>query len=133
MKDKKQENGAKTGVVPRQRDGGKRYSVEQKLRAVKLYLEEGYPRDLVQRETGVGTSSLWVWLRQYRKEGEAGLRRSGREDCGADPKGSCLTVYLGDTSEQFHVSRPIRRGRTLHLALGRSWPVRQPIVLRTGG
>ena len=75
MKDKKQENGAKTGVVPRQRDGGKRYSVEQKLRAVKLYLEEGYPRDLVQRETGVGTSSLWVWLRQYRKEGEAGLRR----------------------------------------------------------
>jgi len=75
MKDKKQENGAKTGVVPRGRDGGQRYSVEQKLRAVKLYLEEGYPIDLVQRETGVGTSSLWVWVRQYRKEGEAGLRR----------------------------------------------------------
>jgi transposase-like protein len=133
MKEEEQKDGVKTEEVPGRKDGSQRYSVEQKLRAVRLYLEEGYPLDLVQRETKVSISSLWLWVRRYRKEGEAGLRRSGREDCGADPKGSCLTVYLGDTSEQFHVPRPIRRGRTLHLALGRSWPVRQPIVLRTGG
>jgi len=53
----------------------KRYTFEEKLRAVKLHLEEGFVVDLVSAETGVSTSSLGTWLRQYRKEGEIGLRR----------------------------------------------------------
>ena len=75
MKEEEQKNGVKTEEVPGRKDGSQRYSVEQKLRAVRLYLEEGYPLDLVQRETKVSISSLWLWVRRYRKEGEAGLRR----------------------------------------------------------
>jgi transposase InsO family protein len=51
------------------------YTFEEKLRAVKLRLEEGFAFDLVCAETGVSTTSLGVWLRQYRQEGEMGLRR----------------------------------------------------------
>ena len=59
------------------RAGGRRrwYTFEEKLRAVKLRLEEGFAFDLVCAETGVSTTSLGVWLRQYREEGETGLRR----------------------------------------------------------
>ncbi len=53
----------------------KRYTFEEKLRAVKLHLEEGFKVELVSEETGVSTSSLGVWLARYRQEGELGLRR----------------------------------------------------------
>ena len=52
----------------------KRYTFEEKLRAVKLHLEEGFKAELVSVETGVSTSSLGAWLARYRKEGEIGLR-----------------------------------------------------------
>ena len=53
----------------------RRYTYEEKLRAVKLHLEEGFKVELVSEETGVSTSSLGMWLRDYRREGEMGLRR----------------------------------------------------------
>jgi transposase InsO family protein len=53
----------------------RRYTFEEKLRAVKLHLEEGFKGDLVCAETGVSESSLTVWVRHYRREGEMGLRR----------------------------------------------------------
>lgn len=53
-----------------------RYGFEFKLKAVKLHLEEGYPHLLICEEMGMGTSTLSVWLRDYRKHGEAGLRGS---------------------------------------------------------
>ncbi len=53
----------------------KQYTFEEKLRAVKLHLEEGFKVELVSEETGVSTSSLGAWLRDYRREGELGLRR----------------------------------------------------------
>jgi transposase InsO family protein len=52
-----------------------RYSFDEKLRAVKLHLEEGFKAELVSVETGVSTSSLALWVRAYRREGEMGLRR----------------------------------------------------------
>jgi len=51
-----------------------RYTYEQKLRAVKLLAEEGFKIALVSEETGVCVSTLYVWQRQYRKNGEQGLR-----------------------------------------------------------
>ena len=51
------------------------YTFEEKLRAVKLHLEEGFKVELVCAETGVSTSSLGSWLSLYRREGEIGLRR----------------------------------------------------------
>jgi len=74
MEDKEQvEKAAKRGG----RTGTRRkhYTYEEKLRAVKLRLEEGFAFDLVCAETGVSTTSLGVWLRQYKEEGEMGLRR----------------------------------------------------------
>ena len=53
----------------------KRYTFDEKLRAVKVHLEEGFIAEMVCRETGVSTSSLGAWLHQYRSEGESGLRR----------------------------------------------------------
>ena len=53
----------------------KRYTYEEKLRAVKLRLEEGFGFELVCAETGVSTTSLGVWLREYKNKGEMGLRR----------------------------------------------------------
>jgi hypothetical protein len=53
----------------------KRYTYEEKLRAVKLHLEEGFNAVLVCQETGVSPSSLGGWLARYRKDGEMGLRR----------------------------------------------------------
>ena len=50
-----------------------RYSVEFKLRAVKLYLEEGYSADMVAEELGIGRSTISAWAKRYREEGEAGL------------------------------------------------------------
>jgi len=50
------------------------YSFDLKLRAVKLYLEEGYSRDLIAEELGVGKSTLTAWAKQYRERDEDGLR-----------------------------------------------------------
>jgi len=53
----------------------RRYTYDEKLRAVKLRQEEGFGLELVCAETGVSMTSLGVWLRQYKAEGEMGLRR----------------------------------------------------------
>jgi transposase InsO family protein len=50
-----------------------RYSVELKLRAVQLYLEEGYSAEMVAEELGIGKSTLGAWAKRYREEGAAGL------------------------------------------------------------
>ena len=47
---------------------------ELKQRAVKLYLEEGYPAELVAEELGVGHSTLNAWAHRYREQGEDALR-----------------------------------------------------------
>jgi len=67
------EKSGKRGPVKGSRTN--RYSFEEKLRAVKLHLEEGFKGELVCAETGVSGSSLAVWVRAYRQEGEMGLRR----------------------------------------------------------
>jgi len=50
------------------------YRSELKLRAVKLYLEEGYSRELIAKELGIGKSTLTAWVKQYRERGEDALR-----------------------------------------------------------
>ncbi len=52
----------------------RQFSYEFKLRAVKLMTEEGLPASLLGKELRVSTSTLFGWLRAYRKNGEAGLR-----------------------------------------------------------
>ena len=47
---------------------GTRYSAADKLKAVKLYLEEGYQVKAIARELGIGKSSLGKWIRGYREK-----------------------------------------------------------------
>jgi transposase-like protein len=47
---------------------------EVRRQAVQLYLEEGFPPELIAREMGVGKSTLSKWVRLYRDHGEAGLK-----------------------------------------------------------
>jgi len=56
------------------RVGRRAYPYEYRLRAVKLFLEEGYTAVLVCRELGIGSETLHRWVRLYRAHGEAGLR-----------------------------------------------------------
>src|SRR5512147_1706936 len=50
------------------------YPFEVRRKAVQLCLEEGFPVEQVARELGVGVSSIALWLRAYRAQGEAGLQ-----------------------------------------------------------
>lgn len=47
---------------------------EEKRKAVRLFLEEGMPSEVVAAEVGVTHGTVFDWVRQYRENGEAGLR-----------------------------------------------------------
>jgi transposase-like protein len=95
------------GVLPMSRKSKKRagggsrrrggaFPFELKLRAVKLYLEEGHPRGVIAGELGVGKSTLTAWAKQYREEGEAGLGprapRKGRAQVSEAAKAKALEL-----------------------------------------
>jgi transposase InsO family protein len=66
----------KKGSPPRGAGGAKkmrRYTVAEKLRAVRLHIEEGFSMALVAEELNVSKSSLDHWLQAYRLGGEVGL------------------------------------------------------------
>ena len=52
----------------------RRYTRDEKLRAVRLRLEEKFSLEDVCAETGVTQSALSRWLRLYKEQGEAGLQ-----------------------------------------------------------
>jgi transposase InsO family protein len=47
---------------------------EERLRAVKLHLEEGFTQEMVSREMGVSFAAIGKWVQRYRREGEEGLK-----------------------------------------------------------
>src|SRR5262245_20043028 len=61
------------------RKNGVRRSFEERLRAVKLHLEEGFTQELVAREMGVTVAGLQQWLNRYRRHGEEGLKDRERQ------------------------------------------------------
>ncbi len=58
------------------------YAFEYRLRAVKLYLEEGVPIVVIHRETGVGQQTIRNWVAQYQATGQEGLRSVPRRGGG---------------------------------------------------
>lgn len=58
----------------------RRYTVAEKLKAVRLYQEEGFSLTLVCQELNVSKSSLEHWLQAYRLGGEAGLQPPPRQE-----------------------------------------------------
>jgi transposase InsO family protein len=51
-----------------------RYSFEVKIAAVKMYLEEGFPIDVIVAETGASDGTLYTWIKRYKDHGEEGLK-----------------------------------------------------------
>ncbi len=78
----------------------KRYTYEEKLRAVKLHLEEGFKVELVSEETGVSSSSLGAWLRDYRQHGELGLKRESWPPPGPTTPGRGQTEDRGTEARE---------------------------------
>jgi transposase InsO family protein len=75
MMEEKIEVGKKAPGKRRSKNRGKVvYPYELRLKAVKLNLEEGIGQGVISRELGASESSISVWVRLYRKEGEEGLR-----------------------------------------------------------
>ena len=67
----------KRNSPPRGAGGAKkmrRYTVAEKLKAVRLCLEEGFSQLQVSEEMGMAHSGLSRWIRQYQEQGEAGLQ-----------------------------------------------------------
>lgn len=58
------------------RKGRQQLRGEEKLRLVRLCLQEGYSQTMVSREAGLPLSTLANWVGIYRREGEAGLQPS---------------------------------------------------------
>jgi transposase InsO family protein len=52
----------------------RRYPFELKLKAVRLYLEEGFSGALIAQETGVSQQALSGWVQLYRQFGQEGLK-----------------------------------------------------------
>jgi transposase len=62
--------------------GMTRYPVKLKIKAVKMFFEEGYRRQDILAELGIkNITQLEDWLRRFRTEGYAGLeyRKKGRK------------------------------------------------------
>ena len=51
------------------------YPVEIRLRAVQMYVDEGYPACLITAEMGITGETLNKWAKLYRQSGEEGLRK----------------------------------------------------------
>jgi len=67
----------KKNSPPRGAGGAKklrRFTKDEKLKAVRLHLEEGFSMPLVCQEVGISRSCLGLWLEAYRSNGEAGLQ-----------------------------------------------------------
>jgi len=56
-----------------------RRTFADRLRAVKLHLEEGFTQETVAREMDISTAALGKWLARYRRDGEEGLKDRDRK------------------------------------------------------
>lgn len=64
--------------------GSKDYPIKTKLEAIRLWQEEGVPQSEIVTQLGIlDPKRVEVWLRAYRKNGEAGLKKPRR---GRPPK-----------------------------------------------
>ena len=64
--------------------GSKDYPIETKLEAIRLRQEEGMPQKEITAQLGIqDPNRVKVWLRAYRRNGEAGLKKPRR---GRPPK-----------------------------------------------
>lgn len=63
----------KSGTKRKYSNRSKRYGADFKLQVVKKYIEESIPSSVIRQECGVSGETIGRWVRDYRREGEAGL------------------------------------------------------------
>ena len=68
------ENAKKSRSTPGRRQKRVPAPLELRLRAVKLFLEEGLPAKLICLELGIQKCTLYAWVKRFREGGEAGLK-----------------------------------------------------------
>src|SRR3974390_3895226 len=73
--EKKNNPSAPRGGPPRKR---LIFSFEERLRAVKLHLEEGFTQEMVAQELGISSAAVYKWTARYRLQGEEALKDHGR-------------------------------------------------------
>src|SRR6516225_3106551 len=69
--EKSQTNSAPRGGAPRKNPAS---TFEQRIRAVKLHLEEGFTQESIAEEMGFSSSAVYKWAKTYRLHGEEGLQ-----------------------------------------------------------
>ena len=86
---------------------GTRYSAADKLKAVKLYFEEGYQAKDIARELGIGKSSLGKWIREYREKGSGAFTSPPEKSAAAaeksDPAGSLSAHKFSNTKPHIRI------------------------------
>lgn len=100
----------KRNSPPRGAGGAKkmrRYSAAEKLKAVRLHLEEGFSQQQVCDEMGMAHSGLSRWIGLYRQQGEAGLqnRMSGRRAAKLPEAITSQIVELKQQNPTFGIKR----------------------------
>ena len=50
------------------------FTFEERLRAVKLHLEEGFTQEMVAQEMGISSAAVYKWTQRYRLQGEEALK-----------------------------------------------------------
>jgi transposase InsO family protein len=66
------------GRTKRRKKSTRPFSLEFKLKVVRLFLEEGYSRPLIAQEFNISESSVGRWAGLYKKYGEKGLQPKSR-------------------------------------------------------
>ena len=101
------------------RKKAQQYTVETKIEAIRLFLEEGLTQREIAERLGLGSGrSMEPWLRIYRRDGEAGLRSKQkgrppkREDQAAyiqylEMENALLKKFRSDMREQWLAKRDI--------------------------
>jgi transposase InsO family protein len=98
---KKRNNPSAPRGGPRQKNV--RRTFDERLRAVKLHLQEGFTMDLVAQEMGVSDAAVSKWLQKYRQQGEEGLK-----DHAPGPRSSKLPEPVRDKIIELKKEDPAR-------------------------
>ena len=73
VKEKPAPRGGRAGKQPNS------HSFDLRLKAVKLYVEEGYSTDLIVEQLKISDATLYRWAKRYKERGEEGLRAPYRK------------------------------------------------------
>ena len=93
---------------------GTRYSAADKLKAVKLYFEEGYQAKDIARELGIGKSSLGKWIREYREKGSGAFTSRPEKSAAAAEKSDPAREFVRAQILEHKAAHPEFCRRTHH-------------------